>query len=428
MLLASPIAALVTFVVLSTAVLALYVLADVQNSRRLPDEVAARVIPKWSARAWWLQWQSGKLRSKCVRALVGAGVRVVACAVVGYYGSWIALGPVRAVSRLNGQDVPAWGGPPLLVYVGLVIGPVLVVQAIQYTTSGHCRKIWSFPDLHLPGGVLGFATRYDFLRKVWLYIWLDRCRKIAVLYCVAATPSAFIDLSWPASDSREGPEFTAETGYELLLLAGLAATFVMGLVLKRVIAVAQPSAHAAIAVQRCLLAEEEYRSPEFIKRRAGIIDPLGERRVLLVRVTRSFDAAAARIDQAFAQHPVASILRACSRHIQLFLAGTRSLAGRYPKELVTVLNDAVIVLAGPIDPEFATSVARKVDAFCHDGAPHPVRSAPKRRWISLIARAADSLDRYSRFGTAAWGLFLLVAVIVLLLQGHLDLTKIQLQK
>ncbi|HEY3471449.1 MAG TPA: hypothetical protein VGL47_40385 [Amycolatopsis sp.] len=105
------------------------------------------------------------------------------------------------------------------------------------------------------------------------------------------------------------------------------------------------------------------------------------------------------------------------------------MTGHFPSELTTMLNEVVVILAGPVDPRFPELVARKVNAFAHDGAADPKRGAvAKRRWDSLVTRAAAALDHTSRLGTAMWGLFTLVVVVVLLARGNLDLTKIQLQK
>ncbi|MFF1612835.1 hypothetical protein ACFVYA_34135 [Amycolatopsis sp. NPDC058278] len=139
------------------------------------------------------------------------------------------------------------------------------------------------------------------------------------------------------------------------------------------------------------------------------------------------DAAAARIDLAFTQHPIASILRACSGRIHAFLAGTKALARACPDEMTAMLKDVVAVLAGPADPRLPAAVAQAVGAFDQDGVPVQ-HAAPKRHWISLAARTADAVDRYSRLAASLWLLCYFAVAITLLLLGSLSLTKLPLQK
>ncbi|HEY3471450.1 MAG TPA: hypothetical protein VGL47_40390 [Amycolatopsis sp.] len=160
----------------------------------------------------------------------------------------------------------------------------LLVHAIGYTTSGKCGKFWSVAQLSLPTGTVGVVNRFDFLRRIWLYTWLRRCATAAVVSAMLTTTSKLISLTGPAPASPlNTPEFTTEDGYGLLVAAGFAVALVAKGLVERAIAVALPDAHLAVAVHRCFDSEEHHWRPERIKRRAGIIDLLGERRVLLAR-------------------------------------------------------------------------------------------------------------------------------------------------
>ncbi len=272
------------------------------------------------------------------------------------------------------------------------------------------------------------VNRFDFLRRVWLYTWLRWSAKAGMYLGPVITLSHLSGSSAPVPAHQvDSLRFTPEYGYAGLLLVSLAVTFVVSSALRQAIVIALPTVHAAVAVQRCLAAGNEDRRSERAKRRAGLIDLLGQRRVLLARAARALNAAAGRIDLAFGQHPVASILRAGSRRIHAFLAGAKSLSGACPDQLSLELRNVVAVLAGPADPRFPATVAQAVGAFGDDGVPVQ-QTAPKRRWSSLVARGADAVDRYSRLATAVWGLFTLAAVIFFLFRGGIDLSKIQLQK
>jgi hypothetical protein len=140
-------------------------------------------------------------------------------------------------------------------------------------------------------------------------------------------------------------------------------------------------------------------------------------------------AAGRRIDAGSPLHPVASVIRGCAVYIRRFLARTDSLAAALPADLVNVLDQAVVVIAGPRRRQLLQQLAKEVSAFGVDGAPQAVlRSAAPSRWSELIGRTADSLDRYSRVVTPAWTLFTFGAVVVLIATGRLDLTSIQIQK
>lgn len=98
-----------------------------------------------------------------------------------------------------------------------------------------------------------------------------------------------------------------------------------------------------------------------------------------------------------------------------------------PDEMTALLKDVVAVLAGPVDPRLPAAVAQAVGAFDQDGVPVQ-HAAPKRHWISLAARTADAVDRYSRLAASLWLLCYFAVAITLLLLGSLSLTKLPLQK
>ncbi|WIX92716.1 hypothetical protein [Amycolatopsis sp. DG1A-15b] len=429
-LLVTPVAAVLTFVSAASCVLALYGLTNVLQSRTLPGEVTARIIPRWSARAWWSTWRSKGRRKNCAAALLGAASRIAAAAFVWYLGTASVVAVGWEVGRLNGEKIPdpTVGGPPLIAFLGAVWGGAFLLHAVRYMTSGKAQKFWTSPELTFLADRVGAVNRFDFLRKVWLYTWLRWSAKAGMYLGLVITLSRLSGPSEPISAPRANPpRFAVEGGYGVLFLVGVALTFAVGGLLRQAIAIALPTAHAAVAVERFLAAENREGRSERTKRRAGIIDRLGKRRVLLARAARAMNASAARIDLAFGQHPVASILRACGGRLQAFLAGTRSLTGACPEEVNILLKDVVAVLAGPADPRLPAAVAQAVGAFDQDGVPVQ-HAAPKRHWISLAARTADAVDRYSRLAASLWLLCYFAVAITLLLLGSLSLTKLPLQK
>ncbi|QKV74343.1 hypothetical protein [Amycolatopsis sp. Hca4] len=410
--------------------LALFVLANVLQSKTLPEEVTARTIPRWSARAWWSAWRSKGRRKKYTAAMIGAVSRIAAAAFVWYVGTLSILAVWREVGRLNGESTtdPSVSGPPVVALLGAVWGAVFLVHAVRYLTNGKAQMFWTTPDFTFLAETVGVVNRFGFLRQVWLYTWLRWSASAGLYLGLTLTLSRLSSPSEPQPAHRANPlDFTTEDGYGGLFLLSVAATFVIGGLLRRAIAVALPTAHAAVAVQRLLATENHERRFVRSKRRAGIIDRLGKRRILFARAARALNAAAARIDLVFGQHPVASILRACSSRIQAFLAGTKSLTGACPDEVTIMLKDVVAVLAGPADPLLSETVAQATEAFDHDGVPVQ-QAVPKRHWSSLAGRAVDAVDRYSRLAASLWLLFYLGAVIVLLLFGSLSPAKFPLQK
>jgi hypothetical protein len=359
-----------------------------------------------------------------------AVVRILSAAFVWFIGTLFIVVMGREIGRLNGERIPplSASGPPWVAFLGAVWGGAFFVHAVRYVTSGKSQRFWTSPEFLFLVDEVGVVNRFDFLRRVWLYTWLRWSAKAGMYLGPVITlshlsgPSALVPA--PQVDSFR---FTAEYGYAGLLLVSLAVTFVVSSALRQAIAVALPTVHAAVAVQQCLAAGSQDRRSKGTKRRAELIDLLGQRRVLLARAARVLNTAATRIDLAFGQHPVASILRASSRRIHAFLAGAKSLSGACPDQVFLELRNVVAVLAGPADPRFPAAVAQAVGAFGDDGVPVQ-QAAPKRRWSSLVARVADTVDRYSRLAAALWGLFTLAAVIFFIFRGGIELSKIQLQK
>src|SRR6185369_1740853 len=104
----------ITSVILATCVLAVYSAADVQKRRNLPEDVTARVIPRWSARVWWSAWRSKKQRKKCALALIGAGSRIVAAAFAWFLGTTTLVVLGLNIGRLAGGQRTSVSGPPLI--------------------------------------------------------------------------------------------------------------------------------------------------------------------------------------------------------------------------------------------------------------------------------------------------------------------------
>ncbi len=335
-----------------------------------------------------------------------------------------ALVAGRAIGRLIGEQMsPLDGFPPLAVF-GASWGAMFLVHAIRYMTDGRMQKFFSTPDFSFLADMVGVVNRFDFLRKVWLYTWLRGSVKAGVYFGLFIAWFHLVGASASTSDPRWTlPEMNGQAGYAALFLASFGAAFLLSVLLRRAIAVAMPAVHAAVIVQQYLAVENDERRFERAKRRAGIIDVLGTRRVLLARAARALDAAAARIDLAFTQHPVASILRACSGRIHAFLAGTKAVAGGCSDEMAEMLNKVVAVLAGPADRRLPATFAQALEAFDPDGVPVE-QAAPKRYWSALAARAVDVVDRYSRLVAALWGVFILATAIYFLLSGSITLSKI----
>jgi hypothetical protein len=433
-LLATPAAAIVIFLTLGCAVWTLYALSDVKETKKLPGRRPAHVVPRWSVAAWWsvqrATWRQSKRRwITLLLTAASGGIRIFSGALVGLLCAIVAWIPLRVINDLNGKHRPP-SGPPAATLVGLLFGALLLVSTIRYATGRRNYRLWSPPAIYFPAGVVSVVNRFDFLRAIWLYTWLCRCADAAKLLSLLTTSAAFVTISTTGRAGPASPTFTANDGYVLLWILSLVLGSLVGELMKRIVAIAMPAARAVIAVHRCLHPPAKHvRKLRRTARYSGVIDVLGERRVLLAQAVRTLDVLSSRIDLASAQHPVASILRACGRRLLEFMASSESLVPDYPIHVTTLLNDIIVVLAGPTTQQFHATVGRNVDAFDSDGLPRVAQLArPTRRWATIITRAAENLDQYSKFGTAMWGIFTLVVVVVLLLQGALDLSRIQLQK
>jgi hypothetical protein len=151
-------------------------------------------------------------------------------------------------------------------------------------------------------------------------------------------------------------------------------------------------------------------------------DPLGERRVALVRSQILLRVMARRLEwhsPATGPLPAAAILRAVGARIGEFLESEASLTGEVPPELRDTLLQVVEYIAGAADPaDTLRRLSDRTGAF-EDGRIKDAFRGPSRRFaLRLLAMIPLRVSSTASFTKALGGIALIVVAMVLAATGH----------
>lgn len=439
--LSASVATLVVFIGLAWFAWINYGLSDLVRETVNRDGRRVLTAPKMlSVRARWNLHRSRWRQSpsqwfiRTVRELVGPFARSVYARTLvafsaGLLAAVLACSPVFVGRWLQGNAMVAGDLFPRAVFIGALLGVVSFRRAASYSLRAHrvAAATGSVPRFVFEPGAVTLLRRAEFQRRVYLWAQLRFAAGAAgmggllVVLAVYGSTTARPEPPRPPGTLQ----FTAHDLADSLWLASFALVGLVVTALKWTVDRWMPSTLAVVLAHRCLYLDNQ-RKP---KRRWGVVDPLGRRRADLARAARSLTAAARRADTVSGEHPIGSLLHGCARQLRLFSARTDSLAPTFPPAVRHVLQDAIVVIAGPAKLRVYSEIGARIHAFDEDGAPLPVLRATPSRWLSrTVRRAADSLDTYSRFSTSFWNVTTLIMVVALLATGLLDLTSFQLQK
>jgi hypothetical protein len=427
--LSGPAGTLVVFAGLAMAALTTYAFSGASHS----------ATPRWEARPgsdladmpWWKVqrrlWQRVETPRAVTARLLGPGLAVAAAALVGLIASYLVLLPLSTAAILTGNSIPP--DMPFPRLVGGALGLLSLQKCLRYLagrapTHGRLHAALRGPALRLADRSLSLHERRDFNRKVYLYIHL----RWAAVVAGFASPVLFIVgfTTIPVAPPSATPASSTTAFVVALLAVTVALSFLVASRLGLIVTLMLPAVHAAIAVHRCLPDSPDLPYQTHV---GWSRDPLAGKRRPLHEAALALTRAAARIDRAAPQHPIASVIFACAREIRAFLSSVAALSAQYPSRLDTTLTDALIVLAAPADPERTITLGARLGAFDDGGQPSSgLRQPLERPWVLLVERAGNSLEPYARIGSYVWGLISLILVAILIATGKLDPTKFQLQK
>ncbi|MFE2750522.1 hypothetical protein ACFXGA_00810 [Actinosynnema sp. NPDC059335] len=437
-LLSTPVSVLVVFVGLALSAWTSYGLSDLSRPVPRVKDAQVREVPNPALRPWLRSCQArwARSRRKAVGSITGEVIyRVSVLSLAGAMGlvaASVALAPVIVTLTLRGRTMPVWSARSILL-LGGIAGVASLIHVLWYwSRRSTTPRRFTPPVLLLPRGEIGVVRRVEFLRSVYLFTQLRLTTGVAFIWGMAGPALVSPDegTGFPLAPERlrdVGGGGGQQALYVGLWFGGIALGAMVALLLKRLVVVRMPAADAAVALHRCLNPSDGPRGGA--TRHSGIVDPFGQQRVRLERATRTLEAIGLRMDLVRHHHPVASVLHGCAHYLRRFGARTDSLTPNCPADVQQVLRDAIAVVAGAVRPDFLHRVGRAVGAFDEEGMPESsLRARAPGRWASLVARMADSVDKYARLGNSVWAVVVLLVIAYLLATGKLDPTKIQIQK
>lgn len=190
--------------------------------------------------------------------------------------------------------------------------------------------------------------------------------------------------------------------------------------LKHLVDRAMSSTSLAVEIRRCLTAGAgQVERPGGKVRRPDLSARLERVAFLLARF-------GSRSDGRWVRRAQATIAFAVAAKLRELLESDRWLDTRLPPELASVLGESIYLVLGSTSAEMLHKLKSATNAFVARGHPDSdVRSGWTR---NKKLRFGELLDRSSKMAGSVWALFTLVLVVVLLFEGKLDLSKIQLQR
>ncbi|MFD9734260.1 hypothetical protein [Umezawaea sp. NPDC059074] len=437
MLLSSPAVSLLVFAGCALLGGVAYKISDLSRLSMVRETGPRRVMPLIAPSLWWrmrrILWKRSKLKAvfATTRDLAEVFIRVVVPVVSGLFLGLAVVLCYRALYWLKSGRFDA--SVPVISVVGCAFGAASIMAFLYYSLQLRRDSLWPFPVFLFRAGQVGKIRRVRFLRLIFLFIHLRYSVVLSVAIGNCATIAVFRDLL-DKKNSRViwslWPHFIEVDWLDqlvALVFAGELLSLLVGLALYYSIQLLMPLEHAAVVVNECLNSKIESPGPVADGRK--ILGALELRREELDRAARALRGAGRRVDYFSYNHPVASILYGCGQFLQNYLKRTDSLSYCHPSAIVDILRDVTIVLAGPAHLSFYAKVGQAVDAFDSDGSPRSaLRVKPASRLAALIVRVIDPLDKFSKIATSVWAIFTLIVVVILIVAGTLDLTKIQIQK
>jgi hypothetical protein len=214
----------------------------------------------------------------------------------------------------------------------------------------------------------------------------------------------------------------------LLAMAGVLLSTPIVIIVGRVIDEVWLTARTQTRIQAWLYARRPARPAAVRTRRdiglhqvsdrfAGPRRDLARMAELLAQVARKADRT---VPAAGRPHPVATLLRACSAHLQAHVTNVRSLTGTAPAAVDVVLHQAAVVLVGPRRVAVYQRLADRVSAFDADGAPATDPPDPDQGPLTgLVRRTADAVETSHRLLVSTIGVLSLLAALYLFFTGRL---------
>jgi hypothetical protein len=309
--------------------------------------------------------------------------------------------------------------PAYLLWVGGVIALLYLIDAVRYAVHpvANWRTPSDLPRVPLDPRHVSWTNRVLFFRCVYLY---KRWRLVAQFSVIGGAVLLGLGASYFTAEQSSAPKGWGEDDVRAMLwVAGFALGTMVSFALDRMLVRGMAAIHGAVVAADCLESESE----SFHARRSRIADPFGQRRKQTVRAADALARTARRIDRAGGDHPVASILYACAARLRAQLRQVSSFSTTFPPETRRTLEIALVVIAGPRNPHTYASLGDEVDAFDAAGQPRAqLREGGDRK--GLLTRAVETTEQYFRLTGAAWGIFLIVVAIYLLVVGRLDLADL----